>query len=278
MNQLKQLGKNQLHSITRCGTTLFTQSETPHAVLKSIENFIIKRITTNKMRLSATLDDAPNLFAKTYRIRSIPSRLRITFNLKRRIGGYDWAVTEIANNIHCEALNAPTPKIIGFGYVRGRSGLIREIFLINENLTNYSNGIDWLNDASRAEEFASRATSLVQKLNKKHIYHLDPWAGNFMLSAEGDKDTQIIDLENCVIGETAHKDVTLGFQMGYLYQIRLKSIISETHYDAIVKRTLAEQKAPYSKLFEEAYKKYKTQRICKKKRRAIVTQGALLDD
>jgi hypothetical protein len=278
MNQLEQLGKDQPYSICRNRTTLFTQSDDPETLLDAIEHFIEARIAAKRKRLSGPLQQAPHLFAKTYKIRSFPARLRITFNLKRRIGGYDWAVTEIFNNIRAEALNAPTPRLIGFGYTRGRSGLIQEVFLINENLAAYSNGTHWLSGEDRIEEFVSRALALIQELNGKHIYHLDPWAGNIMLATEGSNPTRMIDLENCVIGETPHSDATLGFQVGYLYQIRMKGLISESRYDTLVRRAMAERQQPCGERFEEAYSKYKSQRICKKNRRAIVTRGELLDD
>jgi hypothetical protein len=276
MNHLEQLGKHQPYSICKNRMTLFTQSENPEAMLAAIEHFVEARIATKRKRLSGPLPQAPHLFGKTYNIRSLPARFRITFNLKRRIGGYDWAITEIINNIHAKALDAPTPQLLGFGYIRGRSGLIQEVFLINENLSSYSNGTHWLGDEQRIETFVSSAIDLIQDLNGKNIYHLDPWAGNIMLAVEGNNPSRMIDLENCVIGETPHSDATLGFQVGYLYQIRLKGLISEERYDTLVARAIAGRLR--SERFEAAYKKYKSQRICKKNRRAIVTRGELLDD
>ena len=276
MNHLEQLGKHQPYSISKNRMTLFTQSENPEAMFAAIEHFIETRIASKRKRLSGPLPQAPHLFGKTYNIRSLPARFRITFNLKRRIGGYDWAITEIINNIRAKALDAPTPQLLGFGYIRGRSGLIQEVFLINENLSAYSNGTHWLSDEQRIETFVSSAIDLIQDLNGKNIYHLDPWAGNIMLAVEGNNPSRMIDLENCVIGETPHSDATLGFQVGYLYQIRLKGLISEERYDTLVARAIADR--PRSERFEAAYEKYKSQRICKKNRRAIVTRGELLDD
>jgi len=183
--------------------------------------------------------EGEHLFIKTTRIDSIPSKIRILFGLKRRLGIYDWPLAELQNCIQASERTEATPRLIGCGFVR-HFGLVSEMFLTYENLEGYIHGLAWIRrHPTQALLFAAEALQLLHRLNRKGVYHLDLWAANIMLPSGELSELKAVDLENCYVGETAYHSETLGFQLGFLYQFALREFVAEDEYDALVFSYLA---------------------------------------
>lgn len=239
------MNESKHHTQRFQNTTIYATDIEAGESLKSlfpqIREVLSGRRKTGKKRLACpTSDTASALFIKSSTIDSIPARIRTTLGIKRRSGLYDWALEELNNHTEAQKRTALVPKLLGYGLVRQRSGLVTEVFLSYEHLANWRDGFSWLQqNPSQANSFANACLELITQLNQEGIYHLDLWAGNVMINEDNLEHLKVIDLENCYIGENHNPSETLGFQFAFLYQHQLHSFISESHYDQLVNAQLA---------------------------------------
>lgn len=244
--------------------------------LECIDALISQRKQMGRQRLAQPCftDDGRQVFVKTTSIESYPSRLRISFGLKRRSGAYDWPLAELRNNVRASEKTDMIPRLTGLGFARSKLGLVKEVFLTFENLTGYVNGLDWIN--SRPEEielFIRAGLDAIMKLNSQGIYHLDLWAGNIMFPNHSLEDAKVIDLENCFIGSTAFHNETVGYQLALFYQHSLESLISENNYDEIIKSYMHDRPELQSKSGLEFYQHFKQNGAGRKSRYLIPFRG-----
>jgi hypothetical protein len=217
------------------------------------------------------------LFIKTARIDSLPSKLRIRLGLKRLSGVYDWSLAELRNNIIANERTRDIPNLTGYGFVR-RFGLPKEMFLIFETLEGHIHGLSWVRlYPAQGLAFAQATLQLLHRLNQKGIYHLDLWAANIMLRPGELSELKAVDLENCYIGKTTYHSETLGFQFGFLYQFALRDFVTEAEYDALVYGYLANYAPEVDHMrFMPFFKRFKILAAGRKERYLIPKKGLLI--
>ena len=256
------------------------QAKALHAALGSIRVLIDRRKEMGRHRLAkvCSAGNNPEVFVKTARIESLPSRLRISLGLKRRSGAYDWALAELHNNIKASQRTNLIPMLIGYGFIKRNLGLVNEVFLTYENLDDHVDGLAWTRrNPSKIKIFIQASLNLITTLNWQGIYHLDLWAANIMLPTGNINGMKVVDLENCFIGTCAHHSETVGFQFGFLYQYALNQFITEAHYDALVSTYIGNLSDIDQVRFQPFYQRFKHQCADRKDRHLIPQRGLLID-
>jgi len=276
------MSKSKHHAQKLQNTNLYATDTETGKSLKSlwpqIRELLSKRRKTGEKRLARPLtrETASALFIKASTIDSIPARIRTTLGIRRRSGLYDWVLEELNNHAEAQKRTTLVPKLLGYGLVRQRSGLVTEVFLNYENLADWLDGFDWLQqNPSQANSFAEACLELITQLNQSGIYHLDLWAGNVMIHEGNLEDLKVIDLENCYIGDNPHSSETLGFQFAFLYQHQLHDFISESLYDQLVSTQLARLKGIEQSRFRLFYDHFKHHGADRKERHLIPKTGQL---
>lgn len=276
------MSKSKHHTQRLQNTTLYATDIEAGESLKSlwpqIREALSRRRKTGEKRLACplSLETASAIFIKSSTIDSIPARIRTTLGIKRRSGLYDWALEELNNHAEAQKRTTLVPKLLGYGLVRQRSGLVTEVFLNYENLANWLDGFNWLQqNPSQAQPFAEACLKLITELNQSSIYHLDLWAGNVMIQEGNLEYLKVIDLENCYIGENPCISETLGFQFAFLYQHQLHGFISESFYDQLVGNQLARLKDIELPRFQLFYAHFKHHGAGRKERHLIPKTGEL---
>lgn len=260
------------HTFHHRGTTLHFQSPIAPLTRQAFESMIEQRIRSK--RVSAPLDCAVSkLFTKRERLDSLRKRWRVQRGNPKRNGMYDWSLEELINTREAARRGAPVPKLKGFGYRRSKLGLIADVFLITELLTDHVDGLTTVRAKPEAIHPVIEATfELLHALHSEGITHMDLWAGNVMLPKSG--KAQAIDLENSFFEATDYPNETLGFQFGFFYYREIYRYITEADYDAAVERGLAKwfpdvQRADFDRVYGAA----KHEKIGRLERRAIFTHG-----
>jgi hypothetical protein len=258
-------------------TSYRTDEYTAHVLLRATLNHLKARLKANKTWLSApTCSNGKTFFIKSTELSSLPSRTRVTFNLKRRNGLHDWPIAELLNNIKINSLTEQAPKLIGHAIRTGRSGLAKDTILIFEYLHDHIDGLLWVkNNPSKTANFITSTLNLITSLNNQGIIHLDLWARNVMLPEKAAAPLKLIDLENCIIGQTDFPSETLGFQFGFLYHHTLKNHITEKDYDFIVKRKISTEGWLDHSKFEKTYQHFKHSHAGRKDRQLIIKFGKI---
>lgn len=278
MRYLKPYRGRFPHTVRQGELTLHLDSQGVADILPPIAALIGERGTRPMRRsVAGCLTGARSrLFVKTVEIDSLPCRLRVTLGLQRRNIGYDWPVAELINTLEAARRGAPVAGVRGFGYRRRGRRLVRELFLVSEMLDGYVNGLHWLEQPGTCvATFLVDVFGLLLHLHGLGIHHLDLWAANIMLDPAQPGDLQVVDLENCFIGETAYAPEALGFQFGFFYFRFIKQFIDEARYDQLVSEVLAAHPGIDAPRFQAAYALYKHNTISRKKRRALIIHGRL---
>lgn len=243
-----------------------------------IEEVIIKSRSAGGKRVVQPLHgkESGEIFLKISPLSSIPSKVRATLAIKRRSGLYDWPLEELSNHAKAQKRTQLIPRLLGYGVIRQRNGLVSEIFLNYEHLKGWDDAYSWLKtQAKQTHEFAKAGLELILQLNRQNIYHLDLWAGNMMLNNNDISNLKAIDLENCFIGNNPHPSETLGFQFAFLYQHQLSEFIPEPLYDQFVKSCLAKVEHIEKARFNIFYEHFKHHGADRKERHLIPKTGRL---
>ncbi|TWI55061.1 lipopolysaccharide kinase (Kdo/WaaP) family protein [Pseudomonas duriflava] len=218
-------------------------------------------------------------FIKTTEITQLQAQLRATFGWRRRVGGYGWPISEIINTNHVIQKGLNTPQLYGFGYKRSRIGLVNEVFLVTDWLENHVNGLEWLNSGkAEPQQFFKVFFLSMLDMHRKKIWHLDYWVENVVLSPSNPSTINIIDFENCYIGDNAYISETLGFQFGFIYYMKASYYISEKAYDETVAEALKAYKNINEEAFQIFYSYSKKNHIGRKERREIPLKGTFPRD
>lgn len=243
-----------------------------------ISNALSMRRKAGKKRITQALQipGKKPLFIKTSAIDSIPSRIRTTLGLRRRSGLYDWPLEELSNHLEAQKRTDRVPRLLGYGLIQRRCGMVSEVFLGYEHLTDWMDGYQWLRiNPSRACDFVEAGLALIAQLSREGIYHLDLWAGNIMLRDNDIQTLKAIDLENCFIGENSNISETLGFQFALLYQHQLQDFIEEREYDRLVDAQVRKMPEVQRSGFCVFYEHFKRCGAHRKERHLIPKLGAI---
>lgn len=214
------------------------------------------------------------VFAKRQVLETLPKKIRVARGTRKRCGMFEWPIEELLNTAEAHRRGARVPAVVGYGYTKSRLGLMDDFFIITELLQNYTDGYQWmLAQPEEVEQVIGAAFELMHSLNSNGIYHMDLWAANVMMCAQGIAPTYAIDLENCFAQETEFLSETLGFQFGFLYFREMKALISEARYDALVEQALEARGLVNRERFNTVYQIAKHHEIGRKTRRDIFISG-----
>lgn len=243
------------------------------AVLKALacsKNLAERRVC------SFVADEQGQLFVKSVFLKSLASRLRVTFGWRRRGGYYDWPLAELLNNLSANSQGSPTPKLRGFGIRRNTFGLVHEFYLITDALAGYQDARHALAEGQvDVATVVESIFNLMVELHGKNVYHLDLWCANIMLDPQGQAQIKAIDLENCYIGATDHLTQVLAFQFGFLYYEGLKHHLDEAEYDQLVEQALDYFSHVDRAVFAPIYSVCKHRHISRKGRIKLLKYGQL---
>lgn len=278
MRYLKPYKQEFPHTVVSGDLTLHLDNDGAADILKPISALLAQRDSGELRRsISGCMSGASSrLFVKTVELESLPSRLRVTLGMQRRVGGYDWPIAELINSASAWRQGAPVPRLRGFGYRRNGVRPVRELFLISDMLDGYVDGKFWLSQPQmQIEPFLQGAFALIRELHEKLVCHLDLWAGNVMLDPQRLAAMKVVDLENCYIGHPPYWSEALGFQFAFLYLRLVQDHIDEALYDHLVHAALSEYPGIDRVAFERVYSLCKHQQISRKKRRDLLLTGNL---
>ncbi len=255
----------------------------PSAHLPHLRTFITALIAERRQRARQRLwdwlqVDQTRYFIKTTRLDSVAAKLRVTFGLRRRSGAWDWPIAELRNCRKANQITSKAPQLLGYGKVRNPLGLVREVVLIHEDLTGYIDGAQWVRCYKHElPRLVPRLIDCILELNRLHLYHLDLWLGNFMLTDNPEPEVRVIDFENCFLRPTKYLPETLGYQLGLLYEYELHKHITEAAYDQQIQAAIAFLSTDENRRFENFYEYYKHHGAGRKERYLIPKLGQHLD-
>lgn len=260
--------------------TLYTIDTEAEAALSRlwpyISDLLLTHRSSGKKRVTKALQisGCNPLFIKASTLESFPSRLRTTLGLRRRSGLYDWPLEELNNHVAAQKRTNRLPRLLAYGLVQQRFGIVSEVFLSYEHLTNWIDGYQWLRmNPTRAQDFVQASLELITQLDRESIYHLDLWAGNIMIKDDDLSTLKAIDLENCFIGDNANMSATLGFQFALLYEHQTHRFINEAEYDHLVNIQLSKMPAVNLPKFRDFYEYFKHNGAHRKERYLIPKLG-----
>ena len=215
--------------------------------------FIAERIQKSKVsrdRSAIFKVEEENLFIKSSLLRGFRAKLRATFKLKRSSFQYDAPLESLKNTLLADEI-VPAPRILGFG-VDSKFGLLNKIIIIQENLSEYVDGLEWLErNPEQAESFIRKILQEAFRMHHNNHYHLDLWLRNVMLDKAG--SIKFIDFEQYYIGQPRNTSIAMGFISGYLYFNQANRFIPEDKFDNIIQEILSTEPEINEKDFNHAY-------------------------
>jgi hypothetical protein len=215
-------------------------------------------------------------FIKVQRVEALPMKLRIALGRPKRSGRFDWPIEELVNTYIASQRGADTPRVVGFGVIKPRFGIVQEFVLLTEFLDGHLNGLQWLQKhPERAPVLIKACMKLIVDMHSRRLTHLDLWIANVMVPEGEESALRVIDLENVFTRPSAFYSETLGFQLGFLYRKEMYSFIDEASYDGLVDDFLAESADIDRAAFQRIYEVSKRNKPSHKKRRRIFLEGKI---
>lgn len=215
-------------------------------------------------------------FIKVQRVEALPKKLRIAFGRPKRSGRYDWPVEELLNSYIAAERGAETARVVAFGVVTARFGVVQDYVFLTEFLDDHLNGLQWLErNPERAPDLVKACMKLIMDMHGLRLTHLDLWIANVMVPEQTLNSLRVIDLENVFTRQSDFNADTLGFQLGFLYRKELYRFIDEQAYDGLVAEFLAEQSHVDRAAFQRTYSVSKHNKLSHKRRRSIFLEGKL---
>lgn len=275
VRQNQSWAKDFPHTLKHHRATLHLNTQLPEHARLALEQLIERPLSAK--RVSAALDCTQSaLFAKREQLDSFKKKLRIQWGNPKRNGMYDWTIEELINTCEAHRRGARVPGVVGYGYSRSRFGLVEDVFLISQLLTDHVDGLTLIRrDPQAVRGLIVSAFELLQSLHDQGIVHMDLWAANVMLPEKGAAHAQAIDLENSFNNPSAYFSETLGFQLGFFYKREIYRYITEADYDAMVECTLQNYPQLERATFSRVYEISKHQDVGRLERRDIYLKGYL---
>lgn len=257
-------------------TLNFSEPPSP-ATLQAIGEVIEARSRQRSSRVSQLVGcETCKLFLKIQRIETLPKKLRVMLGRRKRSGRFDWPLEELLNTFVAAELGINGVKVIGFGMVKPKFGIVRDFVLLTEFLEQHLNGLQWLErHPENAVEFVQRCMDLIVSMNDRGFTHLDLWIANIMVPGDRDQPLRVIDMENAFTRQPAFTAETLGLQLGFLYRKDLHRFIDEALFDNIVNEFMRDRAAVDGEAFERMYAISKHRKLSHRKRRKVFLKGIL---
>jgi hypothetical protein len=246
-------------------------------MLAAIGKLIAPASHTRPNRVSQLVENgSQKLFMKVQRIKTLPKKLRIMLGRRKRSGRFDWPVEELMNTVMAAERGIHGVRVVGFGTVKPRFGMIQEFVLLTEYLDGYLNGLQWLQKhPEKVELFVKQCMELIVRMNNDGFTHLDLWIANLMVPVNTDDAFRVIDMENVFTCKSAFNSETLGFQLGFLYRKELNRFIDEPRYDILIANFLQDRDDIDLQAFQSIYAPSKHGKYSHKKRRKVFLEGKL---
>ena len=251
----------------------------PTSHITKLQKFIRQLVTERKKRCRQRLWDCLQIddtryFIKTTQLDSLSAKLRVTLNLRRRSGRWDWPIAELRNSRRANSITPLAPKLLGFSKIRNASGIVSEVVLIHQDLEGHINGAQWAKRyPHELTRLVPRLLNCITELNSMGIHHLDLWLGNFMLTDNPEPEVRVIDFENCFFKKTDYLPETLGYQLGLLYEYELHKYIDEETYDKFIHNHASQLSEEESNRFHVFFAYYKKHGAGRKERHLIPRSG-----
>lgn len=257
--------------------TLYFSQLPGASILDAIGKLIEPHYRDRPNRVSQPVgDDACKFFMKVQRVETLPKKYRITLGRPKRSGRFDWPIEELLNTIIAAERGVETARIVGFGVIKPRFGIVQEFVLLTEFLDGHMNGLQWLQQhPERVVEFIKGCLNLIVDMRNRGLTHLDLWVANVMVPEKQWTTLRVIDMENVFTRPSGFNSETLGFQLGFLYCKEMSHFIDEALYDSLVSDFLRECVEVDDAAFERIYTASKHNKFSHKKRRKIFLEGEL---
>lgn len=182
--------------------------------------------------------DQPSFFVKARVLRHRNHRLKATLV---RFGLFHSSpeMAEISNNL--QIVGVPyIPKLVAFGYEKGRSGMIKKVLVATEYREHTVTLREFIEaNPSKTFQAVMCAFKLIQRMLDDNITHLDFWIENILTNSDL-SELWLIDLEYCKINSKAPIDERLAFCVGYLYSYRLRDYLDMDDYFELAQVWLTE--------------------------------------
>lgn len=148
-------------------------------------------------------------------------------------------MAEIANNLQIAPVSY-IPDLVAFGYEKGRSGVIKKVFVATECCENTVTLREFIEtNPHKTAQAVMSAFALIEKMLADGITHLDLWVENILTNGDLSK-LWLIDLEYCTVNSRAPIVDRLAFCIGYFYSYRLRDYLTENDYFELARAWLTE--------------------------------------
>ncbi len=183
-----------------------------------------------------------DVFIKIYELSRAKDRIRAMLEITHKLFGDRFGRGECRNLILAQHKSIPSPAILAFGEIKWFGLPVREIVILEGlwdhiTLTNELRG----HSITESKKIAvlERVKKLLLELFEAAAFHDDFHSDNIMLSTTGRYDDRLIDFEYCHYFEQRSIQ-TLAFNLGYLYQKWLGSLIDDSLFDFWAYNTIKE--------------------------------------
>lgn len=169
-----------------------------------------------------------NLLSKTRSFEREVGAWRTLFGIRRR-RSFVWGISEIYNQVKLSALDY-VPDVYCYGYKKSRVGLVVATTLITEFKEHAISVMDFIQKYPDSKRMAIQASfNLISKHLNDNIMHLDPWAGNILVTSDLKKQW-LVDFEYCKLNPRRSLEKKLGFCLGHFFKRKVCDHITWTEY------------------------------------------------
>ncbi|MBZ0332623.1 hypothetical protein [Marinobacter sp. AL4B] len=158
-------------------------------------------------------------------------RVRALLGIQRH-GRYEWATAEIHTALQMQG-KPYIPKLYAYGWSKTRFGLPDRIFSITEFLSETKSVEEIARDEESSEIALRLALDTFRQAIDDGLLHLDPWAGNCLIS-DDQKKCWLVDLEFSKLNSQAPIEHTLGFCCGFFYKGSITKRFTPLEYRGFV--------------------------------------------
>lgn len=181
----------------------------------------------------AGLYDGNPAILKVNTLRYLSQKVRARFGIQRH-GRYEWATAELHTAIMMQG-KPYIPELYAYGWTKDKAGFPAKTFSVTQNLTDTLTLEQFVTTHSASIESAlTLAFDTLHIAMRDRLLHLDPWAGNFLITDDL-KCCWLIDLEFSKLNSLATIEQQLGFSFGFFFRGKFSSHMDKLTYLAFVK-------------------------------------------
>lgn len=191
-------------------------------------------------------------------------RMRALLGIQRH-GRYEWATAEIHTALQMQG-KPYIPRLYAYGWSKTRFGLPDRIFSITEFLSETKSVEEIARDGGSSDTALRLALDTFRQAIDDGLLHLDPWAGNCLISNNQEK-CWLVDLEFSKLNSNAPIEHKLGFCCGFFYKGSIAERFSPNEYQRFVSDWFAQALPSRNlQLFTEKVDFYMNNHVKRKRR------------